>query len=75
MKLERSRTIINNAIKDLINLKQNLNEEIEDIIYGDMNKVLSIKDAEKINELKYEIKFIYDIIETLERDDYGMEVE
>lgn len=75
MKLERSRTIINNAIKDLINLKQNLNEEIEDIIYGDMNKVLSIKDAEKINELKYEIKFIYGIIETLERDDYGMEVE
>ena len=50
----------------LIQEKENLNDEINDIIYADLEKALNIKDLEKINTIKKEISIIYDIIEFID---------
>lgn len=50
----------------LIQEKENLNEEINDVIYADLEKALNIKDLEKINTIKKEISIIYDIIEYID---------
>lgn len=50
----------------LIQEKENLNNEINDIIYADLEKALNIKDLEKINTIKKEISIIYDIIEFID---------
>lgn len=57
---------MNNLLQDftikLIQEKENLNDEINDIIYADLEKKLNFKDLEKINTIKKEISIIYDII-------------
>jgi hypothetical protein len=50
----------------LIQEKENLNDEINDVIYADLEKALNIKDLEKINTIKKEISIIYDIIEYID---------
>ena len=60
--------IIGKAITDLINEKERLNADIEDIIYSDMEHLLTNKDLLEINKIKAQIKFIYDLIEKLDKE-------
>ena len=48
---------------DLINKKEGLNEEINDIIYGDMERKLTINDVVKINKIRKQINLLYEVIE------------
>lgn len=48
---------------DLINKKEELNEEINDIIYGDMERKLTINDIVKINKIRKQINLLYEVIE------------
>lgn len=48
---------------DLINKKEELNEEINDIIYGDMERKLTINDVVKINKIRKQINLLYEVIE------------
>lgn len=48
---------------DLINKKEELNEEINDIIYGDMERKLTINDIVKINKIRKQINSLYEVIE------------
>lgn len=48
---------------DLINKKEELNEEINDIIYGDMERKLTINDTVKINKIRKQINLLYEVIE------------
>jgi len=52
---------------NLINRKQQLNEEIDDIIYSDLKKELTYKDINEIQEKRKRIKVIYDTIEYLDK--------
>lgn len=54
--------IINKAIKELMEEKENLNRAIEDIIYDDMEHVLNNSDLSEINKIKEQINYIYDLI-------------
>lgn len=54
--------IMNKAIKELIEEKENLNRAIEDIIYDDMEHVLNNSDLYEINKIKEQINYIYDLI-------------
>lgn len=54
--------IMNKAIKELIEEKENLNRAIEDIIYDDMEHVLNNSDLSEINKIKEQINYIYDLI-------------
>ena len=54
--------IINKAIQELIEEKENLNRAIEDIIYDDMEHVLNNSDLSEINKIKEQINYIYDLI-------------
>ena len=54
--------IMNKAIKELIQEKENLNRTIEDIIYDDMEHVLNNSDLFEINKIKEQINYIYDLI-------------
>ena len=48
---------------DLINKKEELNEEINDIIYGDMERKLTINDIVKIDKIRKQINSLYEVIE------------
>lgn len=48
---------------DLINKKEELNEEINDTIYGDMERKLTINDIVKINKIRKQINLLYEVIE------------
>ena len=50
-------------ISDLINKKEELNEEINDIIYGDIERKLTINDVVKINKIRKQINLLYEVIE------------
>lgn len=58
--------IMNKAIKELIEEKENLNRAIEDIIYDDMEHVLNNSDLSEINKIKEQINYIYDLIEKID---------
>ena len=58
--------IMNKAIKELIEEKENLNRAIEDIIYDDMEHVLNNSDLFEINKIKEQINYIYDLIEKID---------
>lgn len=51
---------------DLIDKKEELNERINDIIYGDMKRKLSINDTVKINKIRDNINMLYDIIKYID---------
>ena len=48
---------------DLINKQEELNEEINDIIYGDMERKLTINDIVKIDKIRKQINSLYEVIE------------
>lgn len=58
--------IVDELILYLINKKQNLNEEIEDILYSDLNKILVVEDILQIDKKRKQIKKCYDMVEYLE---------
>lgn len=58
--------IVDELIKYLIEKKNSLNFEIEDILYSDMNKNLNIDDYIKIENKRKLIKECYDMVEYLE---------
>lgn len=60
--------IINKTISELINEKENLNGDIDDIIYGDMEHLLDNKDLLEINKIKTHINYIYNLIEKLDKE-------
>lgn len=60
--------IINKTISELINEKENLNRDIDDIIYGDMEHLLNNKDLLEINKIKANIHYIYELIEKLDKE-------
>ena len=60
--------IINKTISELINEKENLNRDIDDIIYGDMEHLLDNKDLLEINKIKENIHYIYELIEKLDKE-------
>lgn len=55
--------IKNTIINFLIQEKESLNDDINDIIYSDMQKDLTTIDLDKINNTKRTIQYIYDFIE------------
>ena len=60
--------IMNKTIKELIEEKENLNRDIDDIIYGDMEHLLTSKDLLEINKIKANIHYIYELIEKLDKE-------
>lgn len=58
--------IVDELILYLINKKQNLNEEIENILYSDMNKNLNIDDYIEIEKKRKLIKECYSMVDYLE---------
>lgn len=60
--------IINKTISELINEKENLNRDIDDIIYRDMEHLLNNKDLLEINKIKTHINYIYNLIEKLDKE-------
>lgn len=60
--------IMNKTIKELIEEKENLNRDIDDIIYGDMEHLLTNKDLLEINKIKANIHYIYELIEKLDKE-------
>ena len=56
------KNIMNKTIKELIEEKESLNRDIDDIIYGDMEHLLTNKDLLEINKIKTQISYIYDLI-------------
>lgn len=67
------REIISKTISELITEKERLNEDIEDIIYGDMGYVLKGKDFDEINKIREEINYIYELIGKLNME-YDKEI-
>lgn len=65
---ETIKEIINKTISALINEKERLNEDIEDIIYGDMEHTLNSSDLLEINKIKTHINYIYNLIEKLDEE-------
>lgn len=60
--------IISKTISELITEKERLNEDIEDIIYGDMEHLLNNNDLLEINKIKTHINYIYNLIEKLDKE-------
>lgn len=56
------KNIMNRTIGELMCEKERLNEEINDIIYGDMEHSLNKNDLLEINKIKEQINYIYDLI-------------
>ena len=56
------KNIMNRTIGELMCEKERLNEEINDIIYGDMEHLLNKNDLLEINKIKEQINYIYDLI-------------
>lgn len=48
---------------ELIDLKQSLNERIDEVLYDDLNKDLTIDDLEEIITYRKAIKKCYDMID------------
>ena len=67
--------IIDETINKLIEKKNSLNFEIEEIIYDDMTKSLNTKDILELEEKRKEIKLCYDIVEYLDRISRGLKDE
>lgn len=47
---------------DLLNKKEELNEIVEDIVYGDMERPLTMDDIERINKIRNQIKTICEMV-------------
>lgn len=62
------REIITKTISELITEKERLNEDINDIIYGDMEHLLDNNDLLEINKIKTHINYIYNLIEKLDKE-------
>ena len=60
--------IISKTISALITEKERLNEDINDIIYGDMEHLLNNNDLLEINKIKTHINYIYNLIEKLDTE-------
>lgn len=58
--------LIRDFEENLIDKKQQLNEEIEDILYNNINEDLNFKEINEIQEKRKRIKAIYDTIEYLD---------
>ena len=56
------------AIDYFINLKEDINQRINDIIYNDITKSLTFKQLQDIDHLRKNISKIYKIIEFLEKE-------
>lgn len=59
--------LIKDFEENLIDKKQQLNEEIEDILYNNINEDLNFKEINEIQEKRKRIKAIYDTIEYLDK--------
>jgi hypothetical protein len=59
--------IVDELINYLIEKKNSLNFEVEDIIYADLNKILVVEDIIKLEEKRKQIKQCYDMVEYLEK--------
>ena len=60
--------IIGKTISALIDEKERLNEDINDIIYGDIEHLLNNNDLLEINKIKTHINYIYNLIEKLDKE-------
>ena len=60
--------IISKTISALIDEKERLNGDINDIIYGDMEHLLNNNDLLEINKIKTHINYIYNLIEKLDKE-------
>ena len=58
--------LVDELINYLVSKKQNLNEEIDEIIYDDLNKGLVVEDILQIDKKRKQIKKCYDMVEYLE---------
>ena len=58
--------LVDELIGYLVSKKQNLNEEIDEIIYDDLNKGLVVEDIMQIDKKRKQIKQCYDMVEYLE---------
>ena len=56
------------VINYLINLKEDINEQINDILYSDITKSLTFKQLQDIDHLRTNISKIYKTIEFLEKE-------
>lgn len=61
------KTIKEEIILFLVNKKDDLAIEIENIIYADLDKEVTIKDLTKINDIKKKMNECYEIIDILEK--------
>lgn len=52
----------------LINLKDDINKQINDILYTDITKSLTFKQLQQIDHLRKDISKIYKIIEFLDKE-------
>ena len=68
------RNILLETINNLINEKERLNQDIEDIIYSDMGYVLKGKDLDEVNKIREQINYIYELIGKLNIE-YDKEVK
>lgn len=69
VKFDSRREVTTDTINYLLGEKEKLNEEVNDIIYSDMGKVLDNKDLEDINYIKSKIDCIYAVIGRIEMFD------
>lgn len=58
--------IVDELIGYLVEKKNSLNFEIEDILYSDMSKILDLHDLNKIETRRKQIKQCYDMVDYLE---------
>lgn len=66
---KNAKNILGKTINFLIEEKEKLNADINDILYCDMGCELKQKDLIEINRIRGEISYIYSFIQLIERLD------